>query len=62
MQKKLSSVAVALASLVITLIPLAAWADPEPQPVRAVPEPTAWILFGMGALGVGWAIRRRRRG
>jgi len=62
MRKKLSSITLALVSLVIPLIPLAAWADAEPQPVRGVPEPTSWLLFGMGALGVGWAIRRRRRG
>ena len=62
MWKKFSSKASVLVLLVTALIPLAVWADPEPQPAPAVPEPTSWVLFGIGALGVGWALQRRRRG
>ena len=62
MQKKLLSKARALVFLATALIPLVAWADLEPEVPPAVPEPTSWVLFGIGALGVGWACRRRQRG
>jgi hypothetical protein len=46
---------------VVTLAPLAAWADLEPQPPPIVPEPSGWLVFGLGALGMGWVVRRRAR-
>ena len=62
MLKKLLAKTCALAFLATALIPLTTWADAEPQLPPAVPEPTSWMLFGIGALGVGWACRRRPRG
>jgi hypothetical protein len=62
MRKKLSLRACALAIPAIALISLAAWADAGPQMPPPVPEPTSWVLFGIGALGAGWAVKRRRRG
>jgi hypothetical protein len=62
MRKKLLSKICSLAFLAAALIPLAAWADEEVEISTAVPEPTSWVLFGIGALGIGWACKRRRRG
>lgn len=62
MRKKLFSKICTLAFLATALIPLAARADLVPQPPPVVPEPTSWMLFGIGALGFGWACRRRRHG
>ena len=30
-------------------------------PAQAVPEPTALVVFGAGAAGVAWAVRRQKR-
>ena len=60
MRKMLLLKAGALALLATALISLAASADMEPQ--STVPEPTSWLLFGIGALGGAWAFHRRGRG
>ncbi len=35
--------------------------DNDNGPVGAVPEPTALLTFGAGAIGVAWVLRRRNR-
>lgn len=54
--------ACALALPAVALISLAVSADIGPQMPPPVPEPTSWLLFGIGALGGAWAFHRRRRG
>jgi hypothetical protein len=62
MRKKMRWSKICLIAFLASILPsLAALADAEPEPAPAVPEPTSWLLFGVGALGVGWAVRRRRR-
>jgi hypothetical protein len=51
---------VVFCSAVAVLFALPAAADVSPDPGSAVPEPTAALAFGAGALALGWALRRKR--